>query len=71
MGIRKNVKHKDEKLENKKKDIDKIHYLFFERVFSIEDIEHHFKGKYSYTEIKAMIRDKYKKYYEKEKINGR
>lgn len=71
MGIRKNVRTKDETLESHQKDVDKIHYLFFHRVFSIEDIEHYFKGKYSYAEIKAMIRDKYKKYYEKENKNGR
>jgi hypothetical protein len=52
----------DEKLESKQKDVDKIHYLFFQRVFSIQDIETFFKGKYTYNEIKAIIREKYKKF---------
>lgn len=71
MGIRKNIKTKDETLEGKKKDIDKVHYLFFHRVFSIEDIEHYFKGKYTYNDIKRMVKLKYQDYYSKENANGR
>jgi hypothetical protein len=62
MGVRKTIKSKDENLDRKQKDVDKIHYLFFHRIFSIEDIEGYFKGKYTYNEIKKII---------KEKINGR
>ena len=62
MAIRKSIKTTDNALESKQKDVDKIHYLFFHRIFSIEDIEAYFKGKYSYNEIKKII---------KEKINGR
>ncbi len=62
MGVRKNFRKPDETLESQKKDVDKIHYLFFHRIFSIEEIEGYFKGKYTYNEIKKII---------KEKINGR
>ena len=58
MGVRKNFRKPDETLERQKKDVDKIFYLFFQRGFWIEDIENHFKGKYSYNEIKTIIRRK-------------
>lgn len=71
MGVHKKVKGKDADLDSKKKDIDKVHYLFFQRVFSIEDIEHYFKGKYTYNDIKRMVKFKYQDYYSKENANGR
>lgn len=58
----KKIVKRDECLESKNKDVDKMIYLFFKKVFSIEDIEKFFNGKYSYNEIKKHIR---------EKINGR
>lgn len=48
----------DEELENKKKDFDKMIYLFFNRCFFIQDIERYFNGKYTYNEIKHIIRGK-------------
>lgn len=62
MGIRKNFRKPDQILESQKKDENKIFYMFFQRGFWIEDIEHYFEGKYSYKEIKNIIRSK---------INGR
>lgn len=57
--------------QTKDKDIDKIHRLFFDRLFSIEEIVHFFRDKYTYNEIRGIIREKYQKYYEKERANGR
>lgn len=59
------------KEQTKDKDMEKIYYLYFDRIFSIEEIEHYFRGKYTYNEVRAVIKDKYKKYYDKENANGR
>lgn len=58
-------------LDNRPKDKDKITYLFFQRLFSIEEIEHYFKGKYTYKEVRNIIRGKRQEYYDKERKNGR
>lgn len=78
MGIHRNPKLEDIKNVRKtlkgqtqNKDIPKIHHMFFERMFSIEEIEHFFKGKYTYNEVRSIIRGKYIEYYEKESKNGR
>lgn len=65
-NLRKSLKE-----QTKDKDMDKIYYLYFDRLFSIEEIEHYFRGKYTYNEVRAVIKDKYKKYYDKENKNGR
>ena len=33
-----------------------IEYLFFEKMMELEEIEKHFKGKYTYREIKSVTR---------------
>ena len=65
------LKAKDTTLEEKQNDKEKAQYLFFHRLFFIEDIERYFKGKYTYNEIRAMVREKYTKYIDKENVNGR
>lgn len=59
--MRKNLKKK-----TINQDKEKIYYLYFEKLFSIEEMEKHFKGKYSYNEIRNIIKDKYIEYYKKE-----
>lgn len=59
------------KAETIEKDKEKIYYLYFEKLFSIQEMEQHFSGKFTYNELRDIIRQKYKEYYEKEKINGR
>ena len=71
MGVRKKVVNEVAELSQDGRDRDKIHYLFFQRLFSIEDVEHYFKGKYSYNEIKAIIKERYKDYYRREIVSGR
>ena len=71
MGVHKRIVTKTKELEEKNKHKDKIHYLYFQRLFSIEQIEHYFKGKYTYREVKSIIKERYKEYHDKEKINGR
>lgn len=44
------------------KDKEKILNLFFQRIWSIEVIENHFKGKYTYKEVKAVIKERYNNY---------
>ena len=65
-NLRKSLKE-----QTKDKDIEKIYYLYFNRLFSIEEIVHFFKDKYTYNEIRSIIKERYKNYYDKEKINGR
>ncbi len=65
-NLRKSLKN-----QTKDKDLEKIYYLYFDRLFSMEEIEHYFKDKYTYNEIRDIIKDKYKKYYDKESKNGR
>lgn len=59
------------KAETIESDKEKMYYLYFDRLFSITEIESFFNGKHSYNEIRTIIKDYYKEYYEKEKINGR
>lgn len=59
------------KKQTKEKDLEKIYYLYFERLFSIEEIEQYFKGKYSYNELRNIIKNYYKEYYKKENENDR
>ena len=71
MGVHKKIIKESEELTNINKDIDKMYYLFFQRVFSIEEIEHYFKGKYTYNEVRDIIRAKRREYTIKENANGR
>lgn len=59
------------KEQTKDKDVQKIHHLFFERLFSIEEIQQYFKDKYTYNEVRNIVRGRYKEYYDKENKNGR
>lgn len=59
------------KAQTKEKDKEKIYYLYFDRLFSIAEIEAYFKGKYTYIELRDIIKGYYKEYYEKENTNGR
>lgn len=54
-----------------KTDKEKIYYLYWKKLCSIEEIENYFKGKYTYNEVRDIIRAKRKEYHDKEKINGR
>ncbi len=38
----------------KENDIDKMYYLYFERMYSFEAIEKEFKGKYTYEQVKKI-----------------
>lgn len=49
------------------KDKDKILYLFFQRVWSLEKIEEYFKGKYKYSDIRKVTKDKFKASWEKQR----
>lgn len=60
----------DLKQQTKESDKEKIRYLYFEKVFSFKELEQFFRGKYSYSELRNIVRDMYKDYYEKEKNNG-
>ena len=77
MGVHRRVLEETKKLRNnlknqtKEKDKEKIYYLYFERLFSLEEIEVYFKGKYTYNELRTIVRNYYKEYYEKENKNGR
>ena len=59
------------KIQTKNKDLEKIRFLYFERGLWIEEIEQHFNGKYTYNELKSIIKNTYKEYYDKENANGR
>ena len=48
-----------------------MYYLYWHRLFSIEEIEYYFKGKYTYNEVRDIIRKKRQEYYDKENKNGR
>lgn len=56
-NLRSNLKE-----QTKNADKEKIYYLYFERLFSYEDIERFFKGKYTYKELKSIIKEKYDKF---------
>lgn len=71
MGIHKRIIGENEELKSKSKDKDKMYYLYWQKIFSIEDIEHYFKGKYTYNEVRDIIRKKRQEYYDKENANGR
>lgn len=71
MGVHKRIVTENKEFVGKNKDKDKMYYLFWQRIFSIEEIEHYFKGKYTYNEVRDIIRAKRKEYYEKENANGR
>lgn len=60
----------DLKKQTKESDKEKIEYLFFEKIFTIAELEQYFRGKYSYNELRTIVRQMYKDYYEKEKDNG-
>ena len=64
-GMRENFKN-----QTKHQDRDKIYYLYFERLFSIEELQQYFKNKYTYHELRDIVRNMYKEYYEKEKNDG-
>lgn len=71
MGVYKKVIKTPEELKDSKRDVDKMYYLYWQRMFSIEEIEHYFNGKYTYKEVRDIIRNKRKEYYEQEEKNGR
>ena len=71
MGIHKRIIGENEELKSKSKDKDKMYYLYWQKLFSIEDIEHYFKGKYTYNEVRDIIRKKRQEYYDMEEKNGR
>lgn len=62
MGVRKRASEKTGELSNQTTDKDKICYLFFQMIFSLEEIERYFKGKYTYNEIRDIIRTKRNEY---------
>lgn len=39
-----------------------IYDLYFNRCYSYEELEKHFKGKYTYTQLKTIIMERYRKY---------
>lgn len=38
---------------------EEIWFLFFEKLYYVDDIIEHFKNKYTYNEIKSVINEKY------------
>ena len=58
------LKEMRESLKTQTRDADKekIRYLYFDRVLSYENIEKAFNGKYTYQELKSIIKEFYKKY---------
>jgi hypothetical protein len=40
-----------------KEDVAKIRYLYFYRFYSYEKLEKHFKGKYTYSQLKKIIKE--------------
>lgn len=71
MGVYKKVVKNPQELKDSKTDLDKMYYLYWHRLFSIEEIEYYFKGKYTYNEVRDIIRKKRQEYYDKENKNGR
>lgn len=41
-------------------DIEEMCYLYFERMYSFEQIVEHFKGKYSYPQVRTILLNKIK-----------
>lgn len=41
-------------------DVKKIYYLYYEKMYSFEEIEKYFKGKYTYREVKKIALSKIK-----------
>lgn len=58
------------KSHTKEKDLETIKYLYYDRMMSLQEIQTHFKTKYTYNEIKDIVRGTYIDYYEKEKKLG-
>ena len=77
MGVHRRVVEEAKKLRNdlknqiKEKDKEKIYYLYFERLFSFSEMEDYFRGKYTYNELRDIIKNYYKNYYKGEEKNGR
>lgn len=71
MGVRKQVKKPVSELNDEIKDNEKMYFLYFKRMFSMEEIEHYFKGKYTYNEVRNIIRTKRREYAGGEIVNGR
>lgn len=71
MGVRKQVKKPVSELNDGIKDNEKMYFLYFKRMFSMEEIEHYFKGKYTYNEVRNIIRTKRREYTGGEIVNGR
>lgn len=44
----------------------KIWNLYFYKMYSYADLEKHFKGKYTYSQLKSIIIERYKMYGEAE-----
>lgn len=61
----------DLKMQTKNNDKEKIRYLFFDKLFSIVELEQYFRYKYTYNELRDIVRQMYKEYFEEEKTNGR
>lgn len=49
-------------METNEKDRKEVLDLFFNKMRTIEMIENHFKGKYSYREIKNVTRERIREY---------
>lgn len=47
------------------KDKKKIWYLYFDKLYSYDELEAAFFGKYSYAELKSVIKEKYDQYWGK------
>lgn len=60
----------DLKRQTKEKDKENIKFFYFEKLFSISELEQYFRGKYSYNELRTIVRQMYKDYYEQEENNG-
>lgn len=59
------------KEQTKGSDKKTINYLFFEKLFSIAELEQYFRGKYTYNELRDIVRQLYKEYFKEEEVNGR
>ena len=77
MGVHRRVIEEAKKLRNdlknqtKEKDKEKIYYLYFEKLLSFSGMEEYFRGKYTYNELRDIIKNYYKNYYKGEEKNGR
>ena len=71
MGVHRKSSAREITFSDPKTDKEKIYYLYWKKLCSIEEIEQYFKGKYTYREVKSIIKERYKEYYDKENVNGR